>query len=69
MILFLVSESGFPEGGIFFPDIDIILWRRMKRDPPQLQLENQYEYLVKYKNYSYLQCEWIDEKEVYISYY
>lgn len=52
--------SEFPDGGVFFPDIEVILWKRTKKS----QDDNIFEYLVKYKEYSYLQCEWIDEKEV-----
>jgi hypothetical protein len=35
----------------------MILWRRTR-------VGEKSQYLVKYKNYSYLQCEWIDEDEV-----
>ena len=42
------------EIGVFFPDLDQILWRREKENHPGV-----YEYLVKYKDYSYLHLEWI----------
>lgn len=54
----VAPQSEFPDGGVFFPDIEIILWKRTQKT----NLE--FEYLVKYKEYSYLQCEWISEKEV-----
>lgn len=49
-------------GGIFFPEIDQILWR--KNDAPPESAQPAFKYLVKYKDYSYLHCEWLDEKEV-----
>jgi len=49
-----------PYTGIFSPEIDQILWRREKVDETTRKLE----YLVKYKEYSYLHCEWFDEDQI-----
>ncbi len=46
--------------GVFNPEIDQILWRREK-------FENNIrktECLIKYKEYSYLHCEWMDEDQL-----
>lgn len=48
------------EIGVFFPELDQILWKREKEGAP----EGTYEYLVKYKDYSYLHLEWISEEEI-----
>lgn len=48
-------------GGIFYPEIDQILFRREKKDNP-----GQMEYLVKYKDWSYLHVDWLDEKDVIV---
>ncbi|KRX04912.1 Chromo domain protein [Pseudocohnilembus persalinus] len=46
-------------GGIFFPEIDQILFRREMKDQP-----GKMEYLVKYKDWSYLHVDWLEEKDV-----
>ena len=53
------EESVVNEIGVFFPDLDVILWRREKADQPGVLV-----YLVKYKDYSYLHLEWIEEDEI-----
>jgi hypothetical protein len=37
---------------VFSPNIDVILWKRERED-------NMVEYLVKYKNTSYLHLDWL----------
>lgn len=54
------DEQITEQGGIFFPEIDLILWRRQK----ETGQPGEFEYLVKYKDYSYLHCEWLEESEV-----
>lgn len=55
------SSTFFEEtGGVFYPDIDVILWRREK----EADGNKKFEYLVKYKEYSYLHVEWLDEQEI-----
>ncbi|KAL4510059.1 hypothetical protein ABPG72_010252 [Tetrahymena utriculariae] len=53
------ENAGSEPGGIFYPEIDQILWKRLKKGS-----ESEYEYLIKYKEYSYLHCEWLEEKDV-----
>lgn len=53
------DEDG-EEFGVFNPAIDIILWRRLIKN----SLPQEYEYLVKLKEYSYLHCEWIKATEL-----
>lgn len=47
-------------GGVFYPDIDTILWRREKEG----EMPPKFEYLIKYKEYSYLHVEWLDEQDI-----
>lgn len=47
-------------GGVFYPDIDTILFRREK----EVEGERKMEYLVKYKEYSYLHVEWLEEQDI-----
>lgn len=46
--------------GVFNPEIDQLLWRRDKFEDDTRKTE----YLVKFKEYSYLHCEWMDESEI-----
>lgn len=48
-------------GGVFYPDIDIILWKKEKSSEDEVK---SLLYLVKYKDYSYLHLEWLDEGEI-----
>ena len=58
-----VEEQAFEDqGGIFSPSIDVILWKRFSKAKP-----GQFEYLIKYKDFSYLHVEWLDEKEILAS--
>ena len=52
--------------GIFYPEIDLILWRRPKNTEvtPAPGAKVPMEYLVKYKDYSYLHVEWLEESEI-----
>ncbi|CAD8088106.1 unnamed protein product [Paramecium sonneborni] len=43
---------------IFIPEIDQILWRKIDQDTAQIQ------YLIKFKNRSYLHTEWLDEERI-----
>ena len=56
------QEEGYEEAltGIFYPEIDQILWRKDTMEDGVRKTE----YLIKYKDYSYLHCEWHDEAEV-----
>jgi hypothetical protein len=54
------EEIQFQETGVFYPDLDQILWRREVK----VQESIYYQYLVKYKDYSYLHLEWISEEEI-----
>lgn len=54
------DDTTINEIGVFFPELDQILWKREKEDAP----EGTMEYLVKYKDYSYLHLEWISEEEI-----
>lgn len=56
------DSSAFYEepGGVFYPDIDVILWRREK----EVDGERKFEYLIKYKEYSYLHVEWLEEQDI-----
>ena len=47
--------------GIFNPEIDQILWKREKIKEDDTRT---LEYLVKYKEYSYLHCDWIEESDL-----
>ena len=47
-------------GGVFYPDIDTILFRREK----EVDGMKKFEYLIKYKEYSYLHVEWLDEQDI-----
>ena len=49
--------------GIFAPAIDIILWRRTSKETNE-KGDTQFEYLVKYKDYSYLHLDWLKETEI-----
>lgn len=46
--------------GVFHPEVDQILWKKdvIENDTKKTQ------YFVKYKDYSYLHCKWIDEIEL-----
>lgn len=52
--------------GIFYPEIDLILWRRPKPTDvtPLPGAKVPMEYLVKYKDYSYLHAEWLEESDI-----
>jgi len=74
------SSANETDSGIFNPPIDVILWRRERvnindddedEDHDQDQEEQlnslsrpRYEYYVKFKEYSYLHCEWVDEIDI-----
>ena len=45
--------------GIFHPEISQILWRRERKGTNEIEL------LVKYRDRSYLQVEWITETQVF----
>ena len=45
---------------MFYPDIDTILFRREKEGDGERKME----YLVKYKEYSYLHVEWLEEQDI-----
>ena len=47
--------------GIFDPPVEIILWRRERREG---EAKGETEYLVKLKGRSYLHCEWVLESEL-----
>jgi len=47
--------------GVFRPEVDQILW---KKDVIEADVKKT-QYLVKFKDYSYLHCKWIDEAELY----
>lgn len=47
--------------GVFHPEIDQILWKKEKTlDDGTTTME----YLIKFKDYSYLHCEWMDEADL-----
>lgn len=56
------SSANFYEepGGVFYPDIDQILWRK------EIEVDGvkKLQYLIKYKDYSYLHVEWLDELDI-----
>ncbi len=56
------AEEGYEEAytGIFNPDIDQILWRREKIEEDIRTTE----YLIKFKETSYLHCEWFPEADL-----
>lgn len=57
------EEQGEETTGIFAPAIDLILWKKAAAEK-NAKGETQYEYLVKYKDYSYLHLDWLLESEI-----
>jgi hypothetical protein len=59
----MMQEEGYADeyAGIFNPEIDQILW---KRDKVLEDGTRSSEFLVKFKEYSYMHCDWMDEADL-----